>query len=52
MVQLKALPVIKMPRLSVAGHLDGPICIVSEPTAAPKQTHIVVSTTHCKHRNI
>ena len=35
MVHLKALPVIKMPHLSVAG-LDGP-SIVSEATAAAKQ---------------
>jgi len=36
MVHLKALPVIKMPHLSVAGCLDGP-SIVSEATAAAKQ---------------
>ena len=42
MVQLKALPVILMPHLSVAGCLDGP-SIVSELTAAAKQAHTVVS---------
>jgi len=36
MVHLKALPVIKMPHLSVAGCLDGPT-IVSEAAAAAKQ---------------
>ena len=43
MVQLKALPVILMPRLSVAGCLDGPSIFVSELTAAAKQAHTVVS---------
>ena len=42
MVQLKALPVILMPHLSVAGCLDGP-SIVSELTAAAKRAHTVVS---------